>query len=642
MILRATLHRSDLPPILLAAVVFLLAFLAPVSNTQSDPRMGLLVSQNLLENRSLRLDAYRPAIEGDLAGYVDDVLVHLDGHIFYYFPVGTPLFATPLVWLVNLFGWDMSVRAAEGQAQNLFSAVVAAAICLVIYATGRTYLDWLPSLLITAVTVLGSSLVSTISTALWSMDLAALFVAMSLWLIARFDSGRSQRLNPMLLGALLFAAYLCRPSTAVFIAVALVYLYFTNRPAGLRAAAVSAGLLALFFIFSRFEYGQWLPPYYNETGRFQLERAPLWVAIYGNLFSPSRGLLIFSPFIIPVAIGAVASFRTLRKRPLFWLVLAWFVLLLLLLARSTKWWGGYAFGPRLLTEMMPGMALLAFLTWKEVARSGQSRLLAGLAVSFLVLGLASIWINTYQGLFNYYTSWWNGAIAPDVDRRTDYLFNWRYPQFLATNDSLCRRNWEFAAEVMDHDLFGLGMSPYRLGEELTYLSGGRVDIHDLVQAAETAAELSSMTPIQPGEISSSVRMPTVFVEGPGPAPADALFLGWSPPEGGFRWSFCRSAQIAFKLPQEMNPKREYRLEVTSGALGSLPVGVWLNGIMVGEMVFSGGNEPPATQRLKIPVGILWPGKVNIIAFDIPAARSPGKADPRVLGMSFVSFRLSAQ
>ena len=638
--LRANLSRLDLPPILLAAAVFLLAFFSPVANTDSDPRMGLLVSQNILENGSLRVDAYRPAIEGQLAGYIDGVLVHLDEHIYYYFPVGTPIFAVPFVWLVNQFGLDMSNRVDERQAQNLFSALVAAILCLVIYATGRSYLDSLPSLIITAVIVLGSSLVSTVSTALWSMDLAALFVALGLWLVARFDSGRSESLHPLLLGTFLFAAYLCRPSTAVFIAAILVYLLVTNRSAWLGTAAVSAALLVLFFLFSRFEYGQWLPPYYNETGRFQLERAPLWIALYGNLLSPSRGLLIFSPFLVPVAVGAAACFGRLRKRPLFWLILAWLVFLLLLLARATKWWGGYAFGPRLLTEIMPGMALLAVLVWREVARSSRPALRAGLAGAFFLLGLAGIWINAYQALFNQYTAWWNGAIAPDVDRRPDYLLNWDYPQFLATNDSLCRRNQEYVTAVLADDRFGLGMSAYHPGDRLDYLSGEQIDIHDLEQAAKSAAEMSAATPLRPDPIASVIRLPVVFLDGPGPA--DALFLGWSPPEGDFRWSFCRYAQIAFRLAPEIDLQRRYLLEVESGALNSQPAGVWLNVSRVGEIAFSGGIAPPTSQSLAIPGELLRPGEINLLAFEIPAARSLGKEDPRVLGLSFVSLRLSLQ
>jgi hypothetical protein len=638
--LKADLSRFHLPPILLAAGVFLLALLSPVSSTNSDPRMGLLVSQNILETRSFRLDAYQQEIEGELAGYIDGVLVGLNDHIFYYFPIGTPIFFAPLVWLVNQFGWDMSVRADEAQAQNLFSALVAAAVCLVIYATCRSYLESLPGFLITAVTVLGSSLVSTASTALWNMDLAALFVALCLWLIARFDSGRSPSLRPLLLGSFLFAAYLCRPSAAVFVAVVLGYLLLTDRSAWLKTAVVSAGLLALFLIFSRFEYGQWLPPYYNEAGRFQLERAPVWIALYGNLLSPSRGLLIFSPFLIPVGLGTAAHFGMLKKRPLFWLVPAWLALLLLLLARSTKWWGGYAYGPRLLLEIMPGLALLTVLVWQEVARSGGPKLRAGLAGAYLILGLAGIWINTYQGLFNQYTAWWNGAIAPDVDRRADYLLNWEYPQFLATNDSLCRRNREYAAAVLADDLSGLAMSPYQPGDRLDYLSRERVDIHDLELVARIVAESSALTPLQPDPAASPVRMPIIFLEGPGPAPADVLFLGWSPPESGFRWSFCRYAQIAFLLPEHIDGQNGYLLEVMSGALDALPVRVEINGNNIGEMTFAGGIAPPTVQALRIPGDLLRPGRVNLIAFDIPAARSPGRQDPRVLGMSFVSLRLS--
>ena len=206
---------------------------------------------------------------------------------------------------------------------------------------------------------------------------------------------------------------------------------------------------------------------------------------------------------------------------------------------------------------------------------------------------------------------------------------------LRVSKTLCRRNQEYVTAVLADDRFGLGMSAYHPGDRLDYLSGEQIDIHDVEQAAKSAAEMSAATPLRPDPIASVIRLPVVFLDGPGPGSADALFLGWSPPAGDFRWSFCRYAQIAFRLAPEIDLQRRYLLEVESGALNSQPAGVWLNASRVGEIAFSGGIAPPTSQSLAIPGELLRPGEINLLAFEIQAASSLGKEDPRGLGRSFV-------
>ena len=41
--------------------------------------------------------------------------------------------------------------------------------------------------------------------------------------------------------------------------------------------------------------------------------------------------------------------------------------------------------------------------------------------------------------------WNGGSTLANVDRHPEYLFDWRHPQFLATNDSVCAREREVVA-----------------------------------------------------------------------------------------------------------------------------------------------------------------------------------------------------
>src|SRR5262249_5490398 len=77
----------------------------------------------------------------------------------------------------------------------------------------------------------------------------------------------------------------------------------------------------------------------------------------GTLFSPSRGLLVFCPWV-GLAL-AVLPFAARRLAP--WPLVRWLLWALvpygLLLAKYTVWWGGHCFGPRYWIDVIPLFAI---------------------------------------------------------------------------------------------------------------------------------------------------------------------------------------------------------------------------------------------------------------------------------------------
>jgi hypothetical protein len=90
------------------------------------------------------------------------------------------------------------------------------------------------------------------------------------------------------------------------------------------------------------------------------------------------------------------------------------------------WWGGYSYGPRLLTDVLPGLFVLLCVALSEAVKQ---RFRAARA-ALLALGTLSFGINTLQGLYNPAVKRWNAE--PSIDRRPELVFDWRYPQFLHT------------------------------------------------------------------------------------------------------------------------------------------------------------------------------------------------------------------
>jgi len=102
------------------------------------------------------------------------------------------------------------------------------------------------------------------------------------------------------------------------------------------------------------------------------------------------------------------------------------------IASWVSWWGGYSYGPRLLTDTIPWFVMLAILgckgrenyrlrTLSKSPSRGADRTLIGVTA---MLAVVSVAIN----------GWGANSIEPsrvDFDSHQALLWDWRSPQFLA-------------------------------------------------------------------------------------------------------------------------------------------------------------------------------------------------------------------
>jgi hypothetical protein len=611
-----------------AVLVFALAYFARVSYAGSDPQLSLLVSQAILEQGTIRLDAYMDLPGFDLGPWIVE---NSNGHVYYYWPIGPSILSVPYVWLLNQFGLDMAVVQDNNWAQNLLSAILCTLIFVLLYRLCRQYLARWPSLLIATLSVLGTGLISTMGTALWNINFAVLFIVLLLLQLAQLDQEGAKAANPYWMGFLLFAAFFCRPSTSVFILLVLVYLLLKDRGLFLRTAATALVLLAIYIGLFWLEYGQPFQEYYSVV-RVGIYSFDLPTVLYGLFLSPSRGLLVFSPFLTLVAAAALCCFQGIRRSPLFWLALAWFGLHTAMVSRSTRWWGGHSFGPRVLTEVLPALIVLTILLWRNLTGGSNQRLRYAVAAAYLILGLAAVFINSYQGLYNVSTQRWNGfQFAPNIDRHPRYLLDWQNPQFLATSNSLCDRNQEHLLRELRAGAFDLDQ--LRIGEEITYLSG-----MDKTPPAASGRGSPWTDPL--GEAAQPKHRPySLFLPAIVDSRENAVFVGWSKADTAYRWSECRDAQIIFELEDLDAAGRRYQLEVSAGSYGPQRTVVFLNGNRIGDLAFPGPRDVATVERVSFDGSLLEPGELNEIRFSLPDAREPSRGDPRLLGLAFFSLRL---
>jgi hypothetical protein len=237
---------------------------------------------------------------------------------------------------------------------------------------------------------------------------------------------REQKPLPYLVvGPLLFLAYLCRPTLSTLAPALLGYVFVHDRRAALKGAAALALCLVLFVVASSVAFGQPLPDYYRPA---RLAGSDYGRALLGNLVSPGRGLFVFSPlFLVPLLFFRATVRGLARDKALVAIAVAWPLLHHLLVSRLRHWWAGYSYGPRFLTDVLPGLFVLLCVSVAEARQRPEKRFIPYVLAA---LGGFSVFVNTAQGLYNRAPKRWNAE--PSIDEHPELVFDWRYPQFLHT------------------------------------------------------------------------------------------------------------------------------------------------------------------------------------------------------------------
>jgi hypothetical protein len=280
---------------------------------------------------------------------------------------------------------------------------------------------------------LGTQVLSTASRGLWSDTWGILLVGFVVYILLAQECGRRQ-IRPMLLATLLAWSYFVRPTNSLAVVAVTAYIFCFYRPLCIRYIVVGMAWLVAFIAYSWFHFGHALPSYFLAS---RLDFHSFWIALAGNLISPSRGLLIFVPVIIFVLYLLVRYANELPSRRLVILSLAIIVAHLIVISGFPQWWAGHCFGPRFTTGLVPWFALLGILAiraqmaWREKHEIKRRSLRWNAEIAFgATLLLISVGINA-RGAMSGATALWNQKPV-NVDEHPERVWDWKHPQFLAT------------------------------------------------------------------------------------------------------------------------------------------------------------------------------------------------------------------
>jgi hypothetical protein len=562
-------NRYNILVISIVLLAFLSVSFARIRTLCSDPDGAVQLAETICNFGTIKLDHYgSKTLQG--FGYR---VQKKNGHYYYYFPIGTPIACIPFVAIAN--GWGVSMVGSSGSAVQVGITSITAVLTLIfLIMLARIFLPPLGALLISTVFWFGTSFASTCGTALWSHNFAALFALIAIYITIKVVTSKNTNNWPKI-AIFLFSAYLCRPTMSLLIPFVLLFIFTYNKAVTFKVVVLLLILMSCFIVFSIHEFNQFLPDYYMPQ---RLNGGQFWTALYGNLLSPSRGLLIYSPFILIAWLCFGSSTKEFKLKTSWLLIgIAWPVLHLICISRFPHWWGGWSYGPRLMTDVLPGLFLLNIRTWPVITKSFYSKL----AIIILTgASLFAIYINTYQGLFNTYNIGYNWNAEPSVDTFPEYIFNWKYPQFM---DSHKRHE----LRLIDHNI--------------KYLE-----------------------PILPNELLAfnSTKL---------------LFINWSGLDNPvFRWSKGKSVKILFILNSREKANFKGGFSMNAGALGRQRLNIYLNDTKIYE-----GQLYNWDQNLDFKFDpSLLKERENFLRFDLPDSRQPGNGDLRVLALRLKSFYLN--
>jgi hypothetical protein len=207
----------------------------------------------------------------------------------------------------------------------------------------------------------------------------------------------------------------CRPTAAVFAAAMTIGVGWRRPRDLLPFVAAAAPVAALLAWYNLHFFGSLTGGY--GSGGWHPTPGYVLGALAGTLFSPNRGLFIYSPWAALSLLSLPAAGARLRSYPVVLAALAAVPLHLAAISAWPCWWAGGSFGPRFWTEVMP---LFAILLGLALDRSWSRRRL--LLFSFAA---AILWSVAVQGVGAHcYASSWNGSPV-SVDDDPGRCWDWR-------------------------------------------------------------------------------------------------------------------------------------------------------------------------------------------------------------------------
>jgi hypothetical protein len=336
----------------------------------------------------------------------------IGGHAYPANPPGAALLAVVPVGLAMAAGADPASHEFLAVFGKIAGVLAAGLSVVFIYLACAAIARPMPAIVATVAYAFGTTVWSVSAQQIWMHGPAQLFLAVGLALLIR---GRGSPQAGLALGL----AAAIRPVEAIVAAVGV--LAARRRRFALRYIAWGVPAVAFLLTYYVIAFRGVRESYGDIPWAFP---PPGWL---GLLISPSRGLLIYSPYLIFAVAGFVMAWRARHDEPALIVRDASLASLGIYIVYSFfgAWWAGWAYGTRYMSDAQPIYALaVAFALDRGVLARLWTR------IAFAATLVWSVLIN-FAGAGWYY-QFWNGYhwdVTPNIDETSYRLWDWADTQW---------------------------------------------------------------------------------------------------------------------------------------------------------------------------------------------------------------------
>jgi hypothetical protein len=398
-----------------ASIIFLVALIAFLGNGRTlsggDSVPAKMLAQTVLRDRSFHLDRFiaPPRTSESLPYYAREA----GGHVVSDYPVGAALFALPFFAPAVAAGVAPDARIFA-ELEKISAAAIAAASVAILYLAACEIAAPATAAIVALIFAFGTSTFSISSQALWQHGPANLALTVAIYCLMR---GRRDPRWIKYAGFALAAEVITRPVDIV-IAAPLAVCAMIHSPREFKAFALAAIPPIAFQLWYNAHYFgnpirvQFFAQPADALGQLAsgvgLWTTPLFFGLGSVLTSPGRGLLFYSPVL---AFGFAGFIREWRRGgdPIIRALSVGAVAMVIIDAKWNRWTGGNSYGPRLLADLAPALAIAICPMREAIAQTRALRIGFVAAVIWSVTAHA---IGTYSGDLG-----WNVWALQDPNRR---------------------------------------------------------------------------------------------------------------------------------------------------------------------------------------------------------------------------------
>jgi hypothetical protein len=354
---------------------------------------------------------------------VDDFV--FNGNYYSALAPGTAILALPFAGVGFLLDGHFTVFGYALMASEVFVALLNAIAAYLVYAVGRLFFSKRTSALLAFVYAF-STISWPFATYFFQSDVTAMFDLLAVYFTIRVTRRVDSRVRDAVLAGLSVGVALTTDYVnAILIPIIGAYLIFSLRGTGRPFARIAAGFLLaslmgilLIGLYNEAIFGTAFHTteqvYLNSATPFGEFSTPVYQGIYLNLFSPLRGLFVYSIFLVLGVFGLADMLRRKKHRSEAVLLTACFLGIFL---PYSAWYdpvGGAAFGPRFLVSAIPFLLIPAGLVVEEGSR--------GTRIVAFVLYAAGVVVNGVAGVTE--------GISPTTNWGLSPFLTFTFPNFL--------------------------------------------------------------------------------------------------------------------------------------------------------------------------------------------------------------------